>query len=123
MEIFRRSTKLLAELQMKPFSTENVEAQHLLNIELDSLLDKEEIMWHQKNRLNRLALGERNTKFFHMCTRARHSINRIDSIFSGTQWIFGHENIANHVFQTFFNQFNPEPIANQQQHINSFLRP
>lgn len=95
--------------------------QHYLNKELDLLLENEEILWAQKSRLNWLALRDTNTNFFHLYTRMRRSINRIDRIHDGSQWIVGHEQISNHVFQTFSRLFNPEPTENHQYHITSFL--
>lgn len=48
--------------------------------ELYVVLEQEEILWFQKSREKWVALGDRNTKFFHMSTVIRRSKNRIDTL-------------------------------------------
>jgi hypothetical protein len=42
-----------------------------------TLLRQEEVTWRQKSRINWLASGDRNTKFFHVFANARKQINTI----------------------------------------------
>lgn len=70
---------------MDRVSEDNISQQMCLNKELDGLLEKEQILWAQKSRLNWMALGERNTKFFHLFTRARRAFNMINCFYDGSQ--------------------------------------
>ncbi|KAE8670535.1 hypothetical protein F3Y22_tig00112127pilonHSYRG00086 [Hibiscus syriacus] len=51
-----------------------------LLIELEILLDQEEVIWMQKSRLDRVLLGDRNTKYFHRRDIGRKQRNRISSL-------------------------------------------
>ncbi|KAL4284355.1 hypothetical protein GQ457_16G011300 [Hibiscus cannabinus] len=47
-----------------------------LKNELDSVLEQEEHMWHQKSHSNWIAKGDRNTTFFHTSTMIRRKRNK-----------------------------------------------
>ena len=48
-----------------------------LRREINDLLDKEEIMWQQRSRVQWLGLGDRNTKYFHSKSLERRKKNTI----------------------------------------------
>ncbi|KAL8139423.1 LOW QUALITY PROTEIN: hypothetical protein V2J09_005444 [Rumex salicifolius] len=48
--------------------------------ELDEVLEQEEILWFQKSREKWIALGDRNTSFFHMSTIIRRRRNSIEML-------------------------------------------
>lgn len=48
--------------------------------EINDLLDTEEIMWHQRSRINWLKSGDKNTSFFHTKASSRFQRNSIDRI-------------------------------------------
>lgn len=47
------------------------------NAHMFSILDREEIFWYQKSRVNWLTYGDRNTSFFHHYTRVRRQQNYV----------------------------------------------
>lgn len=48
--------------------------------EFEEVLEQEEVIWFQKSREKWIALGERNTKYFHTSTIIRRKRNRIESL-------------------------------------------
>ena len=51
-----------------------------LQSDIHVLLDKEDLRWHQRARIDWLKFGDRNTKFFHVCANARRQRNFIGVI-------------------------------------------
>ncbi|XP_074267339.1 uncharacterized protein LOC141590668 [Silene latifolia] len=51
-----------------------------LRKELDEILEREEILWYQKSRVEFLKDGDRNTSYFHVSTLVRRWRNRITSL-------------------------------------------
>ncbi|KAK8585777.1 hypothetical protein V6N13_050749 [Hibiscus sabdariffa] len=54
--------------------------EHDLQLELESLLDQEELLWHQKSRSDWVLQGDRNTAYFHRKAKERKVRNRITSL-------------------------------------------
>jgi hypothetical protein len=56
--------------------------------EIHSILEKDDIRWRQRSRVNWLQQGDKNTKFYHACANKRQSLNKINSIRdeSGRLW-------------------------------------
>jgi hypothetical protein len=48
-----------------------------LNMELNNILKKEELMWYQRSRAKWLTDGDRNTKYYHLKTVSRRRKNNI----------------------------------------------
>lgn len=62
--------------------------EEILIKEFDAVLEQEEVIWFQKSREKWIALGDRNTKFFHTSTVIRRRRNRIDMLKDeGGRWI------------------------------------
>jgi len=56
--------------------------------EFDIILEQEETLWFQKSREKFLALGDRNTSFFHTSTVIRRRRNKIEALKNGDdRWI------------------------------------
>jgi hypothetical protein len=51
-----------------------------MQLELESLLDKEDVRWKQRAKANWLMQGDRNTKFYHACANQRRKTNLISKI-------------------------------------------
>jgi hypothetical protein len=52
----------------------------ILQQQLQSLMDKEDVQWRQRAKIDWLRGGDRNTKFFHACATTRRRANQINSI-------------------------------------------
>ena len=50
---------------------------NVLRHELNVMIEKEEIFWHQRSRVAWLKEGDRNTKFYHACASQRKRTNTI----------------------------------------------
>ncbi|WOL06776.1 hypothetical protein Cni_G15510 [Canna indica] len=79
--------------------------------ELRKAIAEEEIFWRQKSRVKWLHEGDRNTSYFHACTRSRRCTNTIPRLknCSGV-WCEGQDaiaDIAQQYFQTIFATSNP----------------
>ena len=53
---------------------------NVIRKEINELLDSEEIMWHQRSKVQWLGLGDRNTKYFHTRASDRRRRNTINCI-------------------------------------------
>ncbi|XP_060965485.1 uncharacterized protein LOC115720373 [Cannabis sativa] len=51
---------------------------------LDELLEQEEVYWQQRSRVDWLACGDRNTKYFHTKASARRTNNHIKFLFNNS---------------------------------------
>ncbi|CAL1354023.1 unnamed protein product [Linum trigynum] len=81
--ILRRKEKLLGRIErLEKRQRGNDEPAQLQNLreELEEVLVQEEILWCQKARLEWMASGDRNTKYFHAKTLSHRCRNRISAL-------------------------------------------
>ncbi|KAL8152024.1 hypothetical protein V2J09_021832 [Rumex salicifolius] len=84
--IHRRKADLLDEIAAVrslidvECSDELITQEELLMKELDLVLEQEETLWFQKSREKWIALGDRNTSFFHTSTIIRRRKNRVEML-------------------------------------------
>lgn len=82
----RKKEKLMAEISLIQDRLERDQSDDLLLQEegllkeFDVILEQEEMLWFQKSREKFIALGDRNTKFFHTSTIIRRRKNRIEML-------------------------------------------
>ena len=68
---------------------------NIIRKEINDLLDSEEIMWHQRSRVQWLGLGDRNTKYFHTRALERRKRNTINNIMDENgNWSYSINGIA-----------------------------
>ena len=68
------------KLQRESPSAEVLEKRKEVGAQLDVLLEREEIMWKQRSRIQWLQHGDKNTKFFHSYAKHRGKINSMEGI-------------------------------------------
>jgi hypothetical protein len=86
--------------------------------ELDKLLEKEEMWWSQRSRVQWLQHGDKNTKFFHQKASQRRQRNRIDAI-QDEQGTTHHniEGIENTLTNYFKSLFTSQSTHNMEQAV------
>lgn len=62
---------------------------------------KEQI-WRQKYRLKWLREGDKNTRYFHIVTKARYPRNEIEGLIDDNQWIYEPKQVKNMVLIKLF---------------------
>lgn len=86
-----------------------------LRHDLDEILDREEVMWYQKSRVEWLKNGDRNTTFFHLSTIARRWKNKITAIKNEIgDWLYEKELVKNHIVNYFTDLFTEAGDCNLQ---------
>lgn len=72
-----------------------------LQKELSSILNQEELMWHQRSRTQWLVDRDRNDKFYHMHIIARRKKNMIIMLKNEDgEWLFDPDVSRNHVSES-----------------------
>lgn len=67
----------LQQIQDSIHTVEDVKLEKNLRLELESLMDKKEVMWAQKARSNWTIQGDKNTKYFQTLVKQRRARNKI----------------------------------------------
>ncbi|KAL6214416.1 hypothetical protein ACLB2K_013850 [Fragaria x ananassa] len=72
--------------------------------EFDKVLEREEVLWCQRSRVNWLKCGDRNTKFFHSFAKQSGAMNKIAGVLGEDNiWRTGYVNVGC-VFVDYFRQ-------------------
>jgi hypothetical protein len=118
IDVLRRR---LAELQGSAImgNSEEIKA---VQTELGVMLDKADLQWRQRAKIEWLKCGDRNTSFFHACASSRRKANYIDSItdVQGRFWETEEEVQGAFInyFQTLFTSDNAGDMNQCLQHIS-----
>uniref|UniRef100_A0A803Q8P9 Reverse transcriptase domain-containing protein n=1 Tax=Cannabis sativa TaxID=3483 RepID=A0A803Q8P9_CANSA len=81
---------------------------------LEDLLEQEEVYWQQRSRVNCLASGDRNTKFFHAKASSRKSNNKIKFLYNALgQKVHSPPDIAAVVHEYFAEIFSASNIESE----------
>ncbi|KAL3812349.1 hypothetical protein ACJIZ3_013617 [Penstemon smallii] len=81
--ILKRAKKLREKihvLQTGVITTESKNQKHMLTMELEDILDKEEKMWQQRAKAHWMREGDRNTRYFHSRASGRKKKNKIKNL-------------------------------------------
>lgn len=65
--------------------------------ELERVLEIEEIMWHQKSRIQWMKECDHNTKFFHWMASIRRSMNYIYNLIIGGELVDNVDDMQTHI--------------------------
>ncbi|XP_042486854.1 uncharacterized protein LOC122067070 [Macadamia integrifolia] len=67
----------LENIQGHPYSVQRQDQENSISKQLEEELAREEVMWHQKARMDWIQSGDKNSAFFHVTTIQRRQRNRI----------------------------------------------
>ncbi|KAK4268822.1 hypothetical protein QN277_022056 [Acacia crassicarpa] len=96
----------MAELALQDRTTSISNGMLEMKGELDRLLELEEQYWWQRSRINWLATGDKNSRFFHVSTIKRRQRNRISCIRDDMgNWLMDKEAISQNIASYFQNLF------------------
>ncbi|KAL9663675.1 hypothetical protein QQ045_019066 [Rhodiola kirilowii] len=70
----------LDEIRQCPRSSDSIDKERQLNVEMDEWLSREELMWQQRSRVSWLKAGDNNTAFFHRKANGRRKTNIIGQL-------------------------------------------
>lgn len=134
--IFAHKKNLKARLkgiqiaQEKGFSYNLDRVERTLKLELQNVLKQDETLWAQKSRVQWLALGDRNTIFFHISTIIKRKRNCIEKLKIEGDWTNDSHIIADHIncyYNDLFSKdangdlddldFPPAPIISDRDNI------
>ncbi|KAG7585751.1 Pentatricopeptide repeat [Arabidopsis thaliana x Arabidopsis arenosa] len=79
--------------------------------EFEAVLEQEEMIWFQKSREKLIALGDRNTSFFHTSTIIRRRRNRIEMLKNDEgNWISDAQELENHAIDYYKRLYSLENV-------------
>lgn len=122
----RQIKKLQADL-MSAWNTSNnsPDMSQIRDLEnqLDTLLDREEVMWKQRSRVQWLKNGDRNTKFFHSCPSARKRKNTITRLQDDAGNVVSYKEGISVLTKDFFSSMFTASPYHDPQPITSTIQP
>nr|ABW81176.1 non-LTR reverse transcriptase [Arabidopsis cebennensis] len=115
--IQQRKDKLVQEIQAVQDFLEHNQTDDLLNKEdvlikeFEVVLEQEEIVWFQKSREKWIALGDRNTKYFHTSTIIRRRRNQIEMLKDDEgKWVEEPEELAKMAVEYYQKLYSVEDV-------------
>ncbi|KAL6988927.1 hypothetical protein U1Q18_052591 [Sarracenia purpurea var. burkii] len=107
----RELREKLADIQAFTTTSDKQEVEDSLTYELEELLEREELLWRQRSKMEWMILGDRNTKFFHTHATQRRKTNTILGLEDDAgNWVKKHhqiEEVAVSYFKKIFQTSNP----------------
>ncbi|KAG5532409.1 hypothetical protein RHGRI_026893 [Rhododendron griersonianum] len=102
--------KLLQErlriIQAEPFSQDNLTREREIVKEIEILLLREEMAFHQRARVNWLSYGDKNSAFFHACMNQRRQRNQLLMLkAAGGNWVEDEDGINDLIYDYFSGLF------------------
>ncbi|KAG7558925.1 Ribonuclease H-like superfamily [Arabidopsis thaliana x Arabidopsis arenosa] len=117
-DIHLRKEKLLGDIKVIQDRLVDIQTDELLAEEeqllknLDLLLEQEETLWFQKSREKAIALGDRNTSFFHTSTVIRRRRNKIEMLKDGEgRWVSDKEELEKLAVEYYLKLYSLEEIS------------
>ncbi|XP_073051733.1 uncharacterized protein [Primulina eburnea] len=114
--IFERLDRFVATIDWRLLELER---------DIEKLATKEELYWKQQSRVNWLANGDRNSKYFHACASLRRMKNHISGLFTAHgDWCTEPRNISEIVEHYYSNLFTTNaPTIADRTHILDCVEP
>uniref|UniRef100_A0A803NQ77 CCHC-type domain-containing protein n=1 Tax=Cannabis sativa TaxID=3483 RepID=A0A803NQ77_CANSA len=99
---------------VKSSATDHIQQMENADRILDDLLEKEELYWHQRARVDWLQSGDSNTKFFHSRAKTRNAVNKIKRLQSSAGgFVHTEEEISAEIVQYFSGLFSSNGVDNE----------
>uniref|UniRef100_A0A2N9G4J9 Reverse transcriptase zinc-binding domain-containing protein n=1 Tax=Fagus sylvatica TaxID=28930 RepID=A0A2N9G4J9_FAGSY len=100
---------LIANLQQKTPSQENLEMEAALMMELEEWQERDELKWRQKSRELWLKEGDQNSRFFHLSTIIRRRRNYINEIKANDgSWLNSRKDIGDYFTAKFIDLYQSQ---------------
>ncbi|XP_061364993.1 uncharacterized protein LOC133308390 [Gastrolobium bilobum] len=116
-DIIRRKETLfrkIADIQEIRSQSDSIMLQDLekqIQYELDQTLDQEEMLWFQKSRHSWIVDGDKNTRFYHLKTIIRRSVNKVSRLRNDSNgWIEDPVELKTHVCNFYRRLFQEENL-------------
>ena len=95
---------------IRDLEPDEIQTRAMAQLELWEWLKRKEIYWAQNSRIQWLKLGDRNTRFFHICASVRRSRNNISSLLIHDKKIEDPNTIKDEAVKYFKNLFSEESM-------------
>jgi hypothetical protein len=90
--------------------------EHDVTIQLTTLLEQEEVMWRQRSRVQWLADGDKNTRFFHLRASQRRRKNKVTEMVKEDGSIESREpELGNMATQFYKNLYTSEGVQDMDE--------
>ena len=73
-----------------------------MNARMVELLDQEEVMWRQRSRIQWLAAGDKNTRFFHLRASQRRKRNKVSELVKDDGTLESREEVLGSMARLFY---------------------
>lgn len=107
---------------MRAVSNNLLKLEIKLNLELNLILEQKELLWFQKSRSEWIALGYRNTRYFHRMVIIRKQRNKVLGLLDDNGvWCFDDELLKDMVLSFFEKIYSDEGWCQREPSLHGFL--